>query len=251
MRWRENHQGPLALGIQQLGELLQSLGHLTPLAAAQVDDDVRASDHLPAGAGSWSCPRRRGRGWWRRPFPMGKAGVDDPLPGDQRPVDGQPLGDGGGGADGPPLGQGQGVDPPVVGELHQSVADPDVSAGATFGDPPTPRRAPDSGGLTGESPGRRYRVRQGRERRLPLHGGDIPRLLLVQGGMFSPRPMKGLPPGLNDLGGGRQCRRRCWSACRAQGDGAKAGAPGFTTGWPGLRGRPCPRRPDGVPSGPH
>ena len=103
----------------------------------------------------------------------GEKGVDDPLPGDQRPVDGQPLGDGAGGADGPPLGQGQGVDlPVVVGELHQSVADPVGPGGRHLGDPAGhpgghQTAVDDEGGLRG----RRHRVRQGRERRLPLHGG--------------------------------------------------------------------------------
>lgn len=60
------------------------------LAAAQVDDDVRVR---PLGqlVLVMVLPAPKGRGW-RRPFD-GK-GVDDPLPGDQRPVDGQPLGDG-------------------------------------------------------------------------------------------------------------------------------------------------------------
>ena len=100
--------GTTALGVDQLGELFQHLGHfVSPFTATDVDDDVCIAPlcqlvlgHGLAGAepaGDGGCAA----------LGDGKKGVDDPLSGDQRPFNGEPLLDGTGVTDRPFLTEGQ------------------------------------------------------------------------------------------------------------------------------------------------
>ena len=179
------HQGLVALGVQQLGELLQGLGHLiAPLAAAQVDDDVgvRPLGQLVLGHG---LARAEGAGdGGSAPLADGEEGVDDALPGDEGPVDGQALGHGTGGADGPALRELEGVDPALlVGELHQGVLHGVLPAGGRLCHRAAHPRGEDAA-VEDEGGLRTLGIERAGGENVPLldRDGHIPFLLQVQGG---------------------------------------------------------------------
>ena len=105
------HQGIAGLGIDQLGEILQYLGHfIAALSAADVYDDISIRPFGDGMLGHGLSGTEAAGDGGRASLGNGEQGVQDTLPGHQRTGRGKALRHRAGHTDGPLLDHGQGSD---------------------------------------------------------------------------------------------------------------------------------------------